>query len=205
MNINERLNKLRPYVLGFRFSETSPLIDCYFKDFWTVSDSEEIFFAKTDAENQFICYSTNPSITIDHLLDFIESLIKYNLDEESKVLLFKEKMQELKNIFENNDLKTLRNLRIVLSDDKQSFAPILNSVLGLDTKQPGIKQSVNPPIHTVRDEYLEDKEIPNNKTLRDDYLDDKELPTDKRMTKPVCRCVGHERCSVCLGIDLEDE
>lgn len=207
MNIGERLNKLRPYVLGLRFSETSPLIDCLFKEFWTVKDSDEIAFAKTDVENQYICYTVNPSVNIDNLLDYIESLIKYNLDEESKVILFKEKMQELKNIFEQNNLKTLQNLRIVLSDDKQTHSPILNSVLALDTKpkQSDIKQIITPPTHTIRDEYLDDKEIPSNNTIRDEYLDDKELPNDKRITKPVCRCVGNERCSVCLGIDLDDE
>lgn len=182
MNINERLNKLRPYVLGFRFSETSPLIDCYFKDFWNISDSEEIFFAKTDTENQYICYSTNPSITIDHLLDFIDSLIKYNLDEESKVMLFKEKMQELKTIFESNDLKTLQSLKISLNDNK------VPQSLNLDMN---IQIEKTPPTHSF------EKPAP--------IQSQPSLNNTNGHIKPVCRCVGNERCSVCLGIDDYEE
>lgn len=194
MTIGERLNKLRPYVLGFRFSESSPLVDCYFKDYWIINNSNEIFFAATDTECQYICYTSNPSISIDNLLDYIENLIKYNLDEEIKVELFKEKMQDLKKIFENNDLKTLQKLKIVFGDvDKelpfQPTKPIQPIVQEINTAKPVVMNFENDIKTTDEINNFTKKEIETQPT---------------KVVKPVCRCVGSERCSVCLGID-EDE
>jgi hypothetical protein len=56
--------------------------------------------------------------TVNTIVDSIKNVIKYNREIEEKELLFGLKVQELKNIFEKQNLITLQDLKFDLESNK---------------------------------------------------------------------------------------
>jgi hypothetical protein len=70
--IQERLNLLRPYVIGIRYLEGIQLVDAVLKEGWTVPESQLIQKQKVDGEENYIC-----SIVIMKILISMIYLIMY--------------------------------------------------------------------------------------------------------------------------------
>ena len=69
--IQERLNALRPYVIGIRYLQGIQLVDAILKEGWTVPNSQVIQKEKVDGEeNYYMFFSENDDIDIDDLLDY---------------------------------------------------------------------------------------------------------------------------------------
>jgi hypothetical protein len=57
----------------------------------------------------FVC--ENNTQLINKLENIVDAIIKTNIEREEKERLFKSKVQELKNIFENENLESLKGLK----------------------------------------------------------------------------------------------
>lgn len=111
-NIQERLNKLKPFVKGIRFVNSTSVVDVQLKENWTLSENTNILVKKGKSEeNYYMFYSEDTTITFDDILDFVEDTINLNVENEKKLELIKVKIQELKTHFETKPLSVLRTLK----------------------------------------------------------------------------------------------
>lgn len=177
MNINEKLNSLKPYVVGIRFLKGMSLVDCEFKDGWAVKGNELIKFAQNESPNYYMFYSEDDNATIDNILDYVGMIIEFNEEQENKAYLFEEKCNELKILFDKNRLTDLRTLKFIMGEN-----------LGILPK-------------IVTDDTIKEAE-PLGVTEQISIATENEI-TDVVTTtpKPTCKCAPGESCSVCLGID----
>ena len=110
--IQNRLDKLMPYVKGMRFVKNTAGVDVQLKENWTIVKSDKILYQKgKNEENYFMFFSENGSSTFDDILDFVEKTINFNIENEKKLELIKVKIDELKRHFETKSLDVLRTLK----------------------------------------------------------------------------------------------
>lgn len=118
-NIQKTLDSLQPYVIGIRYQDGVPLVDALFKEGWVIPDDSSIKKLKGNEEvNYFMIYSDQPSIGVDELLGYVEMVIKLNQEREKKHELLRVRVNELKEIFKKNSLKTLTRLKFTISEEE---------------------------------------------------------------------------------------
>ena len=86
--------------------------------------------SKTSTHRFFSFVSEINEEDVDRITSNIKSIVKYNLEREEKEQLFENKVNELKGIFEKQNLKNLKNLKfqlntnkIELEDDEEEVRP----------------------------------------------------------------------------------
>ena len=110
--IQNRLDKLMPYVKGMRFVKNTAVVDVQLKENWTIVKSDKILYQKgKNEENYFMFFSEGGSSTFDDILDFVEKTINFNIENEKKLELIKVKIEELKRHFETKSLDVLRTFK----------------------------------------------------------------------------------------------
>ena len=116
--IQDRLNILKPYIVGIRYLEGIQIVDAMFKGGWTVPDSDIIKKELVDGpKNYYMFYSEDSdNVTVDTLLDYVEGIININIERENKFQLLKLKVDELKELFKTNELNKLETLRFTFND-----------------------------------------------------------------------------------------
>lgn len=115
--IQQRLNKLKPYVKGMRFVNTTSVVDVQLKENWNIIDSKIILVKRGKSEeNYFMFYSEDENISFDDILDHVEKIINLNIENEKKLELIKVKIEELKKHFETKSLDVLKTLKFVFDD-----------------------------------------------------------------------------------------
>ena len=95
--------------------------------------------SKTSTHRFFSFVSEINEEDVDRITSNIKSIVKYNLEREEKEELFENKVNELKGIFEKQNLKNLKNLKfqlntnkIELIDDDEEVRPV--EVVGSTTE-----------------------------------------------------------------------
>lgn len=120
MRISEKISDIRKYLKSIIFKNNQVLIEIFFKDSWKISDdidSKVEYGSINDRENSVVFFSKDKSVDIDEIIDEIGKVIRYNLDEEKKQALFKEKIDELKNIFSSSSYDKLVDLNFGLNPE----------------------------------------------------------------------------------------
>lgn len=124
MNFTELLSHLLPYFSGIRKVKQYVSIDLIFPTTWVFPS--EIVEKTNVVQNEnfkgtgtFLSFVSEPDSTMDRTLEVIFELITYNLERQEKERLLKNKIQELKNIFENSKLDELQNLKFELPYEDQ--------------------------------------------------------------------------------------
>ena len=86
--------------------------------------------SKTATHRFFSFVSEINEQDVDRITSNIKNIIKYNLEREEKERLFENKVNELKGIFEKQNLNSLKNLmfqlnlnKIELDDDEEEIKP----------------------------------------------------------------------------------
>lgn len=112
MDIQKRISNITEYFKGFEIVDKFIVIKVSYKDKWITFPSTDDAIKITIDDNIPNLYFYYGDLTIDYNLyfDLIEKTIKYNLEREDKVTLLFEKVRELKTIFENEDIETLKTL-----------------------------------------------------------------------------------------------
>ena len=103
------------------------------------------FFAKLFAHVLPNCTSLHEpdiiqNVGVDDILDYIEEVIKYNKEEEMKAQLLSIKLEELKVLFHNNSLETLKTLEFNLTHDVVSEPE--NEMNGTEDSHESIEEEV---------------------------------------------------------------
>lgn len=125
-NIQNRLNELKPYIIGLRFQDNIPLVDTILKEGWVIPKSDIIGNLKGEDANYYMFFSDTQGI--DEILDFIEKTINLNNEREKKQILFKEKQKELQEFFKKHTLSELLTMKFELSDPQFIESDLSNDI-----------------------------------------------------------------------------
>jgi hypothetical protein len=212
--IQERLNSLRPYVIGIRYLQGIQLVDAVLKEGWTVPQSQLIQKERVDGEeNYYMFYSDSGDIDIDDLLDYVQEIINLNIEREKKYELLKEKVAELQKIFKDCSLNKLQRLKFTFSEPDIVPALIDMENIGDESATDLIEKTAKEEkkaevkkveIETPKSEPTKSQK--NGATKKTQNHNDIELPPKGQKieleefiepTNIVCKCGPEEICPIC--------
>jgi hypothetical protein len=141
MSLYKEFSTLFPYLQSVRKIKTYLSFDISFPNTWKLPkkfvNEEKVMEQTTQIPNErlfsFVCEITEDDI--ETISSNIQNIIKYNLDREEKEKLFETKVNELKMIFEKQNLNNLKNLqfdiktgKIELVDDEEGVRTTIGVV-----------------------------------------------------------------------------
>lgn len=121
MNISERIKRIRGYFRFLNVTEDASYILVSFPDTWEVPNSMDDGAIQTKRDKQGYYFAIDGSDDIDTLFESIESVIEYNKDMEQKAELLIKKIQELKEIFETEELDKLNKMEFSFGTSNFQF------------------------------------------------------------------------------------
>lgn len=115
MDWENRLKKLNAYDVSFEIKQGYYHIALKYDDGWSVldSDNENIYIQEKNGFHHYIASVDN--VKMEDLFNIIDTTIEYNLDLQKKLILFKEKTEELQEIFSNEDYETLKTIEFKIT------------------------------------------------------------------------------------------
>lgn len=218
-----KIEKLKPYIIGIRFIELSTIIDVVFKEGWVPLTNNKILAKKSGDVNvnYYMVYSETDTITLDDLLDYVEASINVNIEREKKLELFKQKVKDMEELFKKTSLNELEGMKFNLEGDV--FSPDLFNIPFSTDIPESIEQKVEEKMVAKPEEIdeFQEKEIPYEdpkkmvemmkekneklnikmKTMDFDLPpkpDEKIVVEEFREVASICKCGPNESCEVCL-------
>lgn len=115
MDIKERIEKLGSYFSSMNVAAENNIIYVLvaFPKGWGVSEVTEHNFSVKAVRDEipgYFYFFADMSVGFAKIFDAIEYNIRFNEEAQAKVTLLKAKIEELKNIFETEDINTLNTL-----------------------------------------------------------------------------------------------
>jgi hypothetical protein len=136
MSLYKEFSSLLPYLQSVRKLKEYFSFDVSFPITWKLPkkyvDENRVVEqdSKTSTHRFFSFVSEINEEDVDRITSNIKSIVRYNLEREEKEQLFENKVNELKGIFEKQNLKNLKNLKfqlntnkIELEDDEEEVRP----------------------------------------------------------------------------------
>jgi hypothetical protein len=132
MSLFKDFEGLFPYLISVRKLKTYLSFDIEFPENWKlpkkyVNEERVVENGKQkEGVRNFSFVSEFNETSVDELISNIKSIIHYNKEREEKEKLFENKVNELKKIFENQNLQNLQELkfditsRITLDDEEET-------------------------------------------------------------------------------------
>jgi hypothetical protein len=121
-NLEERINRLKPYFEGFERYNNGWVVKVQFNPKWGAYPSEDktISVAKSDERaDEYFYYAKADVVDVEKIFDLIEETIEMNKTVALKIKLMSEKMKELQDIFTTNSYKKLQTLRFAMDEVKE--------------------------------------------------------------------------------------
>ena len=117
MSLNEQLIRLSSYKINFNIYEGTVIISLEYPKDWTVLqvNSNDI---QTTSENGRQFYWVPLQTDVEKVFELIDETIECNKDIEAKSELFKQKIDEMRKIFLEEDLQTLRTMEFKMKKKK---------------------------------------------------------------------------------------
>lgn len=117
MTLNEQLIRLSSYKINFNIYEGTVIISLEYPKDWTVLEinSSDI---QTTSENGRQFYWVPLQTDVEKVFELIDETIEYNKDIEAKSELFKQKIDEMRKIFLEEDLHTLKTMEFKMKKKK---------------------------------------------------------------------------------------
>jgi hypothetical protein len=115
IKIDELFEKYPENIIGFRVNGGAKIIDFWLNNNWELlklGDGINIKKQKTNEANTstyYIIYSD--MFDFGALFDMLSNIIEHNLDIEKKQVLFKDKLNELKNLFTSLSYDELKEIQ----------------------------------------------------------------------------------------------
>lgn len=115
MNIKKRIEKIGNYFNSMNLSSENGIIyiRVHFPKGWGCSEVTEHNFNVKSVQDEipgYFYFFADMEIGFDKVFDAIEYNIQFNEEAQAKVRLLREKIEELKDIFENEDINILKTL-----------------------------------------------------------------------------------------------
>jgi hypothetical protein len=141
MSFFTEFNTLSPYLQSVRKLKTYLSFDIHFPNTWKIPKKfvdEETLLENESSETGkrfFSFVSTFNEEEVEKIFNNLRNIIKYNKEREEKDKLFQSKVNELKSIFEKQNLDNLQalkfeiseNQKIELEDGEENTDPVRNT------------------------------------------------------------------------------
>lgn len=114
--LQERMNDMMPYFRGIEMYNEALMVKVVFPKNWKAypNDDGRIKVTLSDDGAMTYYYGDSKETTYDEIFDLVEQTIKANQDIILKLKLLKEKVEELKELFQSTSYDDLLNLQFVL-------------------------------------------------------------------------------------------
>jgi hypothetical protein len=145
--LQERMNDMKPYFRGIEMYNEAIMVKVAYPNKWKAYPSEDgrIKITPSDSDpNLTYYYADSKDTTYEEMFDLVEQTIKANQDIVLKLKLLRDKVEELKELFQNTPYDDLLNLQFVV---------------GKKQKRKYVKKKKVEKLETVEEE----KEITNDK------------------------------------------
>lgn len=125
MNIKERIKKLGAYFNNLNISSENNIIYVHvkFPKGWGCSEVTEHNFNVKCVQDEipgYFYFYADIEVGFDKVFDAIEYNIQFNEEAQIKVNLLRDKVEELKNIFEKENIETLKTLEFKVKKKKET-------------------------------------------------------------------------------------
>jgi hypothetical protein len=124
MSLYKEFSTLLPYIQSVRKLKNYLSFDVSFPKTWKlpkkyIEEDKILEQESTIIDNRFFSFvSEITEEGVENTSKNIQNIIKYNLEREEKEKLFQNKVDELKNIFEKQNLKNLKSLQFEIKNNK---------------------------------------------------------------------------------------
>jgi len=116
--LQERMNDMRAYFRGIEMYNEALMVKVVYPNNWRAypSDDGRIKVTPSDdkSSNVTYYYADSKDTTYEEMFDLVEQTIKANQDIVLKLKLLKDKVEELKELFQNTSYDDLLNLQFVI-------------------------------------------------------------------------------------------
>jgi hypothetical protein len=122
MDISKRIEKVNKYFHQFNVYNGMGVLIMNFPERWNNNDYKELcgkFEVVVQQKNKSLYFFNDISKGTDRLFDAVEAVIDFNVQIEKKADLFREKTNELKNLFEEYPYEKLVDLSYTFIKNKQ--------------------------------------------------------------------------------------
>lgn len=140
--MEKEIKKLRPYFYSIREIKGNATLDLLIPTTWKhqVMESKGIKIVELDSNESTTLISiitkiSNDDSTYTALFTVGGEIVKFNLEEEEKEMLFKQKMKELEDIFKTSDLDKLKQIKFT-ENEEQSGLAIVGDLEGREGDRP---------------------------------------------------------------------
>lgn len=203
--IQEKLDSLQPYVNGIRYIQGMRIVDSIFNHDWIIPESEIIGKELVDkTQNYYMFFCDNEDISFDDLLDYVENIIKVNIEREQKNILLKSKFKELQELFKVTPLEDLEKLEFNLNRKNKSISIDGDEMdISMDSES-----DVQITTDNVDESFKEGPIITSSETYGDSkqsttlFYETKgqtiELPPKDLGIDEPCTCSYSEACEKCI-------
>lgn len=118
MDWENRLKELSGYNISFEIKQGYYHIALTFDEGWDVliPDNENIYIEERDGVHHYI--ASVDSLKIEDMFKAIDATIDYNMDLQKKLILFREKTEELQALFADKDYEILKTIKFVFDEAK---------------------------------------------------------------------------------------
>lgn len=124
MSLYKEFSNLLPYIQSVRKLKEYFSFDISFPNTWKIPKKyvreDRVLEQESKTLNErlisFVCEITEEDVETTY--NNIKSIIKYNLDREEKEKLFQAKVDELKSLFEKQNLSNLKGLQFEIKQNK---------------------------------------------------------------------------------------
>ena len=127
MSIYKEFNDLYPYIQSVRKLKNYLSFDMSFPKSWKlpkkyIKEDSVLENESTDKNQRLISFvSQFEEKSINQIAENIKNIIKFNKELEAKEKLFNDKVSELKNLFEKQNLQSLNELKFEFSPKKYTL------------------------------------------------------------------------------------
>ena len=113
MDLQERIKKVSPYFKSFEYVNNFILVKVVYKKGWNVipPETDNIKISSDDNDSNLYYYYADINEDCNLIFNSIEKTISFNIESENKVELLKEKIEELRKVFLENDIETLKTIK----------------------------------------------------------------------------------------------
>ena len=156
-NLHECLVELAPYNIDFKIKDDKILLGLEYKEGWQVikPDSSNIECFKYGDRYYYGTVMSNEQ-NINEIFGLIKLTIDYNLELEKKIKLFKEKVNELQDIFAKEDYDDLLNLSFQINKPKKRGRKAVCKVKENETTETIIEEAKEEEIVEHQEKITED-------------------------------------------------
>ena len=113
-------NDLDPYLRGIKKADNFSIVELHLKQSWLIPKHGTIQNQNKPTKESGILYHMfySESDSFDKIIDWVkESIINMNIETELKEELLRQKVAQLKEVFETNSLEELRNMKFSSDTD----------------------------------------------------------------------------------------